>query len=48
MHDHPKGAGTERAASTPNEIDRKVEWAVLAYLLDADPDCLTIPRSPAR
>ena len=44
MHDHPKGAGTERAASTPNEIDRKVEWAVLAYLLDADPDRLTIPE----
>jgi len=30
--------------STPADADRKVEWAVLGYLLDADPDRLTIPE----
>jgi hypothetical protein len=44
MHDHPKGAEDERAASAPSEVDRKVEWAVLGYLLDADPDRFTIPE----
>ena len=30
--------------STPDDADRKVEWAVLGYLLDAHPDRLTIPK----
>jgi len=30
--------------STPADADRKVEWAVLGYLLDADPDRFTIPE----
>ena len=30
--------------STPTDADRKVEWAVLGYLLDADPDRFTIPE----
>ena len=35
----------EHDLSTPAEGDRKVEWAVLAFLLDADPDRLTIPEA---
>lgn len=27
-----------------NDDDRKVEWVVLGYLLDADPDRFTIPE----
>ncbi len=30
--------------STPAPEDRKVEWAVLGYLLDAHPDQFTIPE----
>ena len=30
--------------STPAPEDRKVEWAVLGYLLDAHPDRFTIPE----
>ena len=30
--------------STPTDADRKVEWAVLGYLLDAHPDRFTIPE----
>ena len=30
--------------STPTDAVRKVEWAVLGYLLDADPDRFTIPE----
>ena len=29
--------------STPSNEDRKVEWTVLSYLLDAHPKQLTIP-----
>lgn len=29
---------------TPAQEDRKVEWAVLGYLLDAHPDRFTIPE----
>ena len=28
----------------PSHEDRKTEWAVLGYLLDADPDRFTIPE----
>ena len=37
---------TDRAfpdPSTPADADRKVEWAVLAYLLDKHPKQFTIP-----
>jgi hypothetical protein len=34
----------ERDPSIPADADRKVEWAVLGYLLDADPDRFTIPE----
>lgn len=30
--------------STPSNEDRKVEWTVLSYLLDAHPDQFTIPE----
>jgi len=30
--------------STPADTDRKVEWAVLGYLLDAHPARFTIPK----
>ena len=30
--------------SAPADADRKVEWAVLGYLLDAHPDQFTIPQ----
>ncbi|HET7052510.1 MAG TPA: hypothetical protein VFI09_01165 [Solirubrobacterales bacterium] len=29
---------------TPADVDRKAEWAVLAYLLDEHPDQFTIPE----
>ena len=32
----------ERDPATPAEADRKVEWAVLAFLLDEHPNQLTI------
>jgi len=30
--------------STPGDTDRKVEWTILGYLLDSDPDRFTIPQ----
>ena len=44
MQDHPKGTGDERDPSIPANEDRKAEWAVLSYLLDAHPDRFTIPQ----
>ena len=34
----------ERDPSIPADEDRKTEWAVLGYLLDAHPDQFTIPE----
>ena len=44
MHDHPKGASDASVPPTPSEVDRRIESAVLSYLLDADPDRFTIPE----
>ena len=40
----PTDRGLLPDPSTPADADRKVEWTVLGYLLDADPDRFTIPE----
>jgi hypothetical protein len=40
----PTDRGLVPDPSTPADADRKVEWAVLAYLLDEHPDQFTIPE----
>lgn len=41
-YDNPTDRGLPDP-STPADADRKAEWAVLAYLLDAHPKQFTIP-----
>jgi hypothetical protein len=44
MQDQPKGASDECAPSTPAGEDRKIQAAVLAFLLDEHPNRLTVPE----
>lgn len=44
MQDQPNGASDECAPSTPAGEDRKIEAAVLAFLLDEHPNRLTVPE----
>jgi len=44
MQDQPKGASDGCAPSTPVGEDRKIQAAVLAFLLDEHPNRLTVPE----
>lgn len=40
---NPTGSA-ERVSPIPSNEDRKVEWAVLSFLLDEHPDRFTVPE----